>query len=124
METITFLITLSIKDGVDNEKLRETMAQLATSVSKKPGARFYQSFQREEGNKLEFIETFSDSASALHHLKNQDESLASFWFSMIELDAIVVIGPASDALRAELAGYPIVNKPVYADTISGFAPKS
>ena len=123
METITFLITLNIKDGVDDAKLRDTMAKLATSVSKKPGARFYQSFQREEG-KLEFIETFSDSTSAIYHLQNQDESLAAFWFSMIELHSITVIGPSSDALRAELDGYPMASKPVYLDTISGFVPKS
>ena len=78
METITFLITVKVKaEVVDDQKLRETMALLATSVRNKPGARFYQSFRRnDDGKKLEFIEIFSDSSSALSHLKNQDPELA------------------------------------------------
>ena len=97
--------TTFVKPDADDKKVRETMSQLASSVRHKPGARFYQSFQREAG-KLEFIETFSDPASALHHLKHQDETLAATWFTMIELHATTVVGPASDALRAELDGYP------------------
>ena len=34
-----------------------------------------------------------------------------------------VVGPASDALKLELNGYPFPGKPVYVDTRSGFAPK-
>ena len=97
------------------------MAQLAEGVRAKPGARFYQSFQREE-TKVEFIETFSDSESALYHLRNQDEALAATWFTMIELLAITVVGPASLALREELDKYPLATKPVFLDTISGFPP--
>ena len=105
------------------------MKKLAESVRKKPGALFYQSFQRgaekdNNINKLEFIETFADSAAALYHLQHQDEKIASVWFSMIELDSITIVGPASEALRAVLDGYPIANKPVYVDTISGFPPSS
>lgn len=121
METITFLITLAVKPDADDSKVRDTMAQLASSVRRKPGARFYQSFQREVG-KLEFIEVFSNSDAALYHLKNQDDALAATWFSMIELHAITVVGPASDALKLELNGYPFPDKPVYVDTLSGFAP--
>ena len=123
MDTITFLITVNIKKDADDDKMRETMAQLAASVSQKPGARFYQSFQRQPG-KLEFIETFSDSSAALHHLKNQDDKLAATWFAMIDLEAITVVGPASDALKAEIDTYPLPSKPVYVETISGFPPSS
>ena len=125
METITFLISLVIKPDADRQKIHETMKKLAESVRKKPGALFYQSFQRaDDNNKLEFIETFADSAAALYHLQNQDESIASVWFSMIELDSITIVGPTSNELRGVLDGYPIANKPVYVDTISGFSPSS
>lgn len=122
METITFLIKLAIKPNADLQKIRETMLLLAEQVSKKPGARFYQSFQRLD-RELEFIESFSDSSSALFHLKNQDGKLAAEWFSMVELNEITVIGPVDEALRAELQSYPMKTKPVYVETISGFPPK-
>ena len=121
MNTITFLITLAVQPGADDQKVRETMAKLAASVGQKPGALFYQSYQVTEG-KLEFIETFADSAAALYHLQNQDAELAATWFTMIELEAITVVGPADDALKSELDGYPLANKPCYVDTISGFPP--
>ena len=123
MDTITFLILLAVKPDSDMKEVKETMASLAAGVSKKPGARFYQSYQREPG-KLEFIETFSDSKAALYHLKNQEETLAAKWFSLIEFQAITIIGPADDALKDEIDGYPLPNKPVYVDTISGFPPTS
>ena len=123
METLTFLITLAVKPDADDTKIKDTMAKLAAGVGKKPGARFYQSFQRELG-KLEFIETFADSAAALYHLQNQDAELAATWFTMIELHSITVVGPADAALRAELDSYPMPTKPVFVETISGFPPKS
>mmetsp|Transcript_60278 Transcript_60278/g.111796 ORF Transcript_60278/g.111796 Transcript_60278/m.111796 type:complete len:124 (-) Transcript_60278:191-562(-) len=123
MDTITFLITLAVKPDADDKQVRETMALLAKSVSEKPGALFYQSYQKTEG-KLEFIETFKDSDAALYHLRNQPAELAATWFSMIELETISVIGPASDELKKELGGYPLANKPVYHETISGFPPSS
>ena len=123
MDTITFLITLAVKPDASDKQVRETMALLAKSVSEKPGALFYQSYQKTEG-KLEFIETFKDSDAALYHLRNQPAELAASWFSLIDLEAISVIGPASDELKSELARYPLASKPAYHDTISGFPPSS
>ncbi|CAE7559169.1 unnamed protein product, partial [Symbiodinium necroappetens] len=122
MTTITFLITLNIQPTAETEKIREILAQLAQSVAAKPGASFYQSYQKRP-DQIEFIETFRDSDAALWHLQNQDQALAALWFTQIALESITIIGPASEALRNELAGYPRANKPVYIAGLSGFPPQ-
>ncbi|CAE7580898.1 U2AF65A [Symbiodinium microadriaticum] len=122
MTTITFLITLNIQPTAETEKIREILAQLAQSVAAKPGASFYQSYQKRP-DQIEFIETFRDSDAALWHLQNQDQALAALWFTQIALESITIIGPASEALRNELAGYPLANKPVYIAGLSGFPPQ-
>ena len=122
MATITFLITLNIQPGADPAKIREILPRLAAGVAAKPGAQFYQSYQKRP-DLIEFIETFQDSAAALYHLQHQDMDLVAQWYSQIALESIAIVGPASDTLRAELAKYPMTNAPQYMDGLSGFPPQ-
>mmetsp|Transcript_16615 Transcript_16615/g.31413 ORF Transcript_16615/g.31413 Transcript_16615/m.31413 type:complete len:152 (-) Transcript_16615:53-508(-) len=122
MTTITFLMTLNIHPTAESKTIREVLGRLAASVAAKPGAQFYQSYQKRP-DQIEFIETFRDSEAALYHLQNQDGALAALWFTQIALESITIVGPASEALRNELAGYPLANKPTYFDGLSGFPPQ-
>eukprot|EP00339_Tiarina_fusa_P029152 CAMPEP_0117031940 /NCGR_PEP_ID=MMETSP0472-20121206/22921_1 /TAXON_ID=693140 ORGANISM="Tiarina fusus, Strain LIS" /NCGR_SAMPLE_ID=MMETSP0472 /ASSEMBLY_ACC=CAM_ASM_000603 /LENGTH=123 /DNA_ID=CAMNT_0004740413 /DNA_START=16 /DNA_END=387 /DNA_ORIENTATION=+ len=123
MEAVTFMLTLTMKEDAKESEVRSTITKLAAFVEKKPGACFYQCFQRETG-KIEFIETFRNSDSATAHLWNQDEELLQQWFELIELSSCTVIGPASDSLKKALDSFSTASPVAYVDTWAGFGPRN
>ena len=120
--SVTFVLTLAIQPGADDQEVRETAQRMAASTERKDGARFYLTFEREPGL-LEYIETFTDSDAAEAHLHNQDESLLAHWFSLVSLAAVHVVGPVSDSLRKSLEAFPAKVPPTFSPAMCTFGPR-
>merc|ERR1712137_645289 len=116
------LLTARVKGNPDPEDFRKAAAEMAAKTWNKDGTRFYQYFLSAP-DLLEYIETFSNSQTALAHLTNQDKEFLAKWFTYIELASCRVVGPATEELKSTVKSLVAPITAEFFETMGGYEPR-
>ncbi len=91
--------------GGDRDAMSALIAEMgAATKANEPGTLVYEYYGSEDGLLITILERYADSAAAMVHLGNFGEKFADRFLSVFSPKRLTVYGPASEELRAALAG--------------------
>lgn len=113
-DDIHWVLMLTVNEGKESD-LQTLMAEMSEATLDEAGTTRYEWLR--DGDTVHLYERYVDSDAAMVHLGNFGATFAERFFDALTATGMDVYGPASDALRENLAGL----DPAYYELVAGFA---
>ena len=101
------LADLKVNDGFTKNEVKEFMKNFTKFVREtEPNTYDFGYFISADGQHVNLVEKYYDSADFVHHLNNFESSkFAEKFMTIFSLERVLVVGNSSDALKAKVKGY-------------------
>lgn len=101
------LADLKVNDGFTKNEVKEFMKNFTKFVREtEPNTYDFGYFISADGQHVNLVEKYYDSADFVHHLNNFESSkFAEKFMTISSLERVLVVGNSSDALKAKVKGY-------------------
>ena len=101
------LADLKVNDGFTKNEVKEFMKNFTKFVREtEPKTYDFGYFISADGQHVNLVEKYYDSADFVHHLNNFESSkFAEKFMTIFSLERVLVVGNSSDALKAKVKGY-------------------
>lgn len=101
------LADLKVNDGFTKNDVKEFMISFTKFVREtEPNTYDFGYFISADGQHVNLVEKYYDSADFVHHLNNFESSkFAEKFMTIFSLERVLVVGNSSDALKAKVKGY-------------------
>jgi quinol monooxygenase YgiN len=115
-DIIEWVLELRVQDGQAEQVTPLLEEMVAATKADEPGALHYEYYMPEDRSTCTVLERYANSDAVMAHLANFGSKFADRFLTTFTPERFTVYGPATDQVRAALAGFGATHQ----DRIAGF----